>query len=257
MMKKLDFPSLVNALKPVVEAKEFILHSGYRDIHEFYDEFWQNVKDTWEGCFEEKTIFIRGTGVSALSRISILLLQLASTFGEPIPRYLRKIRERFPIRDWRSGSGRLAIIRGGGAGAKIVDEIFIELLDTSLIDEHAETQIRAVDASLCDKVKLLLRPSNWKPFVRDFVRQETPKKGVYLLVILDRNLSTRLRAGSSKNLVQRLNEHFQNSDRPIFFASKPTQQYEKAECALYHLIPQSIRIGNHPPRRERWCNILH
>lgn len=260
-MPQLDFPSLVKALSMITKGPhlEYLRYSG-STIHEFLNGSCRSVGRIWRRAFSEGYIFTRGTGTSALFTLLFQLQHMANEFGVSLEHYLRRVREHFPLADWRSGTGRLSGPKGAGAGKKIADMVLRELipdLGEGFPDSHASNYLDRTNPGLFNKLKALLSPSGWRPFSREFVNTESGA-GVYLIVGLDRELDTvKIRCGQATNLSNRLGSHlsavqaeFPRGIRPIFYSISKHKRdnLDLAEQALFHLIPRDLRLptARHP-----------
>jgi len=270
-MSKIDFPSLAKALSLI--AKE--PYKSYLRIHlstsldDFIDSTSESYYKIWgKQAFQGQYIFTKGTGASAIFSLAFLLTHISHEFGSKLEHYLRKVKNEFPLSKWLSGSGQLAVAKGGGAGKKIVDTIFMEIipdLNSGYPDPTVQNYLEKEKAKLLKKSVRLFLPSSWKPFVKDFVEKEKGS-GVYLLIGLNKKMNKiQLRNGQADNLVQRLNSHLSNTklefDDDVSLIFYSTSNWKKknlnvAEQAVFHLIPKKLRLkGVRHPGACRFCNL--
>lgn len=269
----LKFPSLLKAISPIVKERHlnYLNRNIQMNIQEFIDTTGDIASTTWSQefrkTFGQGDIFARGTGVSALYILLFWLQHVANSFNVPLENYLRQVWRLFPYRDWRIG-GFLAGPKGAGAGKQIANIILRERLDLpeeKFPQKRMYEYLERHEFNLLGKLKPLLLPSNWLPFVTQFINTEYPKSGVYIIVGLNRQLEKiKIRTGQAENLKRRLQIHLRNvqqefpsSITPLFYccAKMGRRLLDKAEQALFHLIPRDIRLPNiRHPRPCRLCN---
>jgi hypothetical protein len=233
-------------------------------IHDFIDGGGELVNRKWRGVFGGGYIFTRGTGVGAMYIMLPMLEHLARTFHRNQSHYLGLVQTEFPRDDWRSGSGRLSLVKGGGAGKKIVDYVFSKTI-AELEDVPDADAFRFLDGEnpkLLRKLEGLLRASNWKPFVESFVGSESGS-GVYSVVCVDKDLERIVfRTGQATELRSRLGDHqhdltgdLPEGVLPAFYTASPHVRtaLNAPEKVLFHLVPPKLRI--YKARHPQPCSI--
>jgi hypothetical protein len=180
--------------------------------------------------------------------------------GSP-ERYLRRVSKEFPESKWRSGTGTLASLRGGGGGRNIVNRILTTIIPPLDPDEFPDNKawqyLDREDPALLSRLEDVLRPAAWHPFVSEFVESEKGS-GVYAIIGLDRRFEeVRIRVGQAIDLKNRLTTHlggvqadFPINVLPMFYNTVNVRKdgLDRAEQSVFHLVPKGLRTANaiHP-----------
>ncbi len=262
---RIDFPAFTKALSPITGAatKDYLQRvKGYATLNEFIDEGGLSVSKVFgRKMFKGGHIFTRGIGASATFILLLWFTHASFKLGGNPERYLRRVSKEFPESKWRSGTGTLASLRGGGGGRNIVNRILttiVPALDPSEFpDSRAWQYLDREDPGLLRRLEDLLKPSSWRPFESEFVEGESGS-GVYAIIGLNEQFDeVKVRVGQATDLKNRLNTHlgtvqadFPQKVLPLFYNTVNIYKdgLNRAEQSIFHLIPKKLRIPNaaHP-----------
>jgi len=222
----------------------------------FLIEYWNAIRRRYEDAFKEDLgrdyAICRGLGAGVFNTLAPALYNIQEARGDALNDFTGKIADRYPLKDWRRGRGKMT---KSGTGHKVYSMFAEDILRTTdnLLDyidfkEISRLEDRvAVKAwkNILKKAMTILSPIRLRS-ADDLPDQNWNLRACYSLLNLGTD-DVSIYVGKSQNAKKRFKQH---KDYNLYSVKGcgSDREMEDMEMALYHMTKKRMRENEkHPP----------